>query len=214
MEFQRARTEMQKQLRIDEILNATASLYEKYPYEKITFSLIAKEYNLTRSNIYKYFQKKEDIFLELLSQDIIDWGDTLEKELQPLIAETDNEKKLDSFAKICSKVILNYERMLKLFSIQFTLLVENATFENILKYKSTLIETSHKLVENIHVIFPQYTLDECENFYYMQYAFICGLYPLTHLSAKHQKALETVGDKYLLNDFSSCLEQAIKQFLK
>ena len=43
-------------------------------FEEITFVLIAKEAQFTRSNLYKYFNSKEEIFLEFIKQGNL--GDT------------------------------------------------------------------------------------------------------------------------------------------
>ena len=73
MKWQRARSEEQKEHRISEIVDATARLYEKHSFEEISFTLIAKEAGFTRSNLYKYFSSKEEIFLTFLIQDTRIW---------------------------------------------------------------------------------------------------------------------------------------------
>ena len=73
MEWQRARSEEQKQQRVSEIIDATARLYKKHSFEEITFASIAKELKFARSNLYKYFNSKEEIFFEFLKHDIIIW---------------------------------------------------------------------------------------------------------------------------------------------
>ena len=70
MKFSRAHGEEQKQKRIQQIITATASLYDEIGYDKITFSKIALRLNFSRINLYNYFSCKEDIFLLLLMQEI------------------------------------------------------------------------------------------------------------------------------------------------
>ena len=62
MTWVRARNEEQIEQRISEIVDATARLYESHRFEEITFAMIAKEADFTRSNLYRYFATKEDIF--------------------------------------------------------------------------------------------------------------------------------------------------------
>jgi AcrR family transcriptional regulator len=59
MTWQRSRSREQKEQRIAEIVDATARLYQKHSFEDITFALIAKEADFTRSNLYKCFNTKE-----------------------------------------------------------------------------------------------------------------------------------------------------------
>ena len=61
MTWERARSEEQIEYRVNEILKATAKLYEEHRFEEITFVMIAKEAGFTRSNLYRYFKTKEDI---------------------------------------------------------------------------------------------------------------------------------------------------------
>jgi len=49
-------------------------------FEEITFVLIAKEAQFTRSNLYKYFNSKEEIFLEFIKQG--NSGDTEIREIR------------------------------------------------------------------------------------------------------------------------------------
>ena len=79
MKWQRARSEEQKKQRISEIVSATAWLYKKHSFEQISFALIAKEAGFTRSNLYKYFSSKEEIFLVFLIQDTRLWREDLLK---------------------------------------------------------------------------------------------------------------------------------------
>jgi len=61
VDWVRARSDEQIEQRINEIVDATARLYEENRFEDITFAMIAKEANFTRSNLYRYFQTKEEI---------------------------------------------------------------------------------------------------------------------------------------------------------
>ena len=70
MEFRRARNAEQKDIRRQQIINMTARLLEEIGYEKITFTEIGKCLSFTRINLYHYIANKNDIFLELLLQDI------------------------------------------------------------------------------------------------------------------------------------------------
>ena len=69
MGFIRARSEEQKQVRIQQIIDAAASLYEEVGYDKVTFSQIGRKVSFSRLNLYTYYHCKEDIFLTLLLQD-------------------------------------------------------------------------------------------------------------------------------------------------
>ena len=54
MEFRRASGEEQKQIRQQQIIDATAVLYDDIGYDKVTFSKIANHVNFTRNLLYHY----------------------------------------------------------------------------------------------------------------------------------------------------------------
>lgn len=64
-EFKRARSEEQKEQRMQEIKNAVDELFADTPYHNITLTTIANKLNLTRANLYQYVSTKEEIFLEI-----------------------------------------------------------------------------------------------------------------------------------------------------
>ena len=112
MTWKRARSEEQKERRVAAIVTATARLYEKRAFEDISFALIAREAKFTRSNLYKYFRTKEEIFLELLGRDLVQYSRDLVKALG------ENEAcNIAEFACIWTNTLIKHDRMLRLFAI-------------------------------------------------------------------------------------------------
>ena len=60
----RARSKEQIEQRIEAILDAAGTVFQNVPYEKVTMLMIAKEAGSSRSNLYRYFKTREEIFLE------------------------------------------------------------------------------------------------------------------------------------------------------
>jgi len=71
--WQRARTREQITERAGSILAAAARLFETRKYEEVTLQNIAIEAGFTRSNVYRYFQTRQTIFLELYKYDLSVW---------------------------------------------------------------------------------------------------------------------------------------------
>ena len=130
MGWERARTDEQKEQRIAEIIDATARLYETQPFEAITFVSIAKTANFTRSNLYKYFNSKEEIFFEFLKQDVIRWR----KDLVKTISKK-NRYSVDEFVAVWLKVQGRHGRMQDLISILYDFLEKNASIERMVDFK-------------------------------------------------------------------------------
>ena len=79
MEFKRARTEEQVMDRRKEILRACSEMYGREGFDGVTVKTIAERTSFSRPSIYNYYQTKEEILLDLLKQEYLEWsGDFLE----------------------------------------------------------------------------------------------------------------------------------------
>ena len=185
MGWQRARTEEQKQQRISKIIDAAARLYQKYSFEEITLVSIAQEAEFTRSNLYKYFNAKEEIFFELLKHDIILWRQDLAAILQKKKAYSIGE-----FASVWLKVQGRHGRMLKLISILYAYLEKNSSFESLVEFKKMAKEEFKILSRLLRKLFPSLSVENALKFLNMQLAAAIGLYTMTNLSPVQQKVLE------------------------
>ena len=187
MNWVRARSDEQIEQRISEIVDATARLYEENRFEDITFAMIAKEADFTRSNLYRYFQTKEEIFLELMKHDIADWcKDVLEN-------FTGKYASLHDTAEVWVDLALKRERMVKLFTILFTLLEENSSLEVLTEFKRKLTEEINTVAQFLSTALPFPSIEAAAEFVFTQSSLIIGSYPMLDLTSKQIKAMQTIG---------------------
>lgn len=64
-EFMRARSDAQKEQRMDAIKRAADELFRERPYHEITLKAISERLGWSHAALYKYVTTKEDIFLEV-----------------------------------------------------------------------------------------------------------------------------------------------------
>lgn len=64
-DYIRARSDDQKEERLNQIKTATAELFESCPFNEITLSTISEKLGWSRANLYKYVTTKEEIILEI-----------------------------------------------------------------------------------------------------------------------------------------------------
>ncbi|MDD3219031.1 MAG: TetR family transcriptional regulator [Lachnospiraceae bacterium] len=76
-DFIRARSDEQKEQRMQMIKDVVDMLFSEKPYHEITLTTIAEKLDCTRANLYKYVSTKEEIFLELSSDKRDDYYDAL-----------------------------------------------------------------------------------------------------------------------------------------
>jgi len=208
MDWVRARSDEQIEQRISEIVNATARLYEANRFEDITFAMIAKEADFTRSNLYRYFQTKEDIFLELMKHDIAFWRkDILEN-------FTDQTPSLHEVAEISVDLILKHRRMVKLFTILFTLLEPNASLEALTAFKRKINQEIDMVAQSLSTMLPFLSVESAAEFIFAQSSLAIGGYPMMDLTPKQIEAMEAIGMETSPQYYRERLVHAIELLLK
>ena len=209
MTWVRARSNEQIEQRISEILEATARLYEENRFEEITFVMIAKEAGFTRSNLYRYFETKEDIFLELLKYDMIAWRNDVSANF-PTQGES-----IHAFAEKWVSIFLEHKRMLKLQTILYTLIEKNATLEALVDFKKSLMEEVGFYVEAVTKALPFPSPEATVEFLYASLALMNGTYPLMDLTDKQKEAMQIAGmDVSPLEETKSMLIRSTESLLR
>jgi TetR/AcrR family transcriptional regulator len=187
MDWVRARSDQQIEQRIREIVDATARLYESNRFEEITFAMIAKEADFTRSNLYRYFETKEEIFLELLKNDLADWRkDVLE-------TFSGGFTTLQEVSEAWVELFLKHKRLLKLFTILYTLLEQNSSLEALTAFKQKTTEEIGLVAVFLAEILPFSSVDLAMEFLYAQSALAIGMYPMLDLTPRQIGAMQAAG---------------------
>jgi len=204
MNWQRARTDEQKEQRIVAILEATARLYESSTFEKITLAAIAREASFTRSNLYKYFRSKEEIFFEFLKHDVRLWRRDLVDQYAGISACT-----VESFADIWVKVLVRHERLLRLVSVLYAHLEKKASRESLIGFKHMANHEFGELSTVLCRFFPDLTSEQALTFLQQQQAASIGLYTMTDLSATQRQVLEMPEFQHFQLDFAESFRSAV-----
>jgi AcrR family transcriptional regulator len=89
-EFQRARRPEQKQERREDILAAARELAGGRPVREISLGDIARRAGFAKSNVLRYFESREDVFLRLLLREWESWRADLTERLRTGEATADS----------------------------------------------------------------------------------------------------------------------------
>jgi len=205
MEFKRARTNQQIEERRKEILIACAELFDNGDIDDVHFKAIGEKTSFARSTIYKYYTTKEEILLDLLLIDVMDWACDV-REFTEKYEELTKEEYCHEFTQSYVK----NERLLRLMSILYSLLEKNCSLEKLTEFKKNLMGFTTPLYESIQKFFPTSNDEAIQTFMFTSSNYILGLYPSTHISDKQKKAMEQSGYEYPIMDFE---EMCYKGFL-
>ena len=208
MTWQRARSDEQIEQRIGEILDASAKLYQAHRFEEITFAMIAKESNFTRSNLYRYFKTKEDIFLKLLAHDISMWREDIQDNLP------EPESSPHDFAKRWVALLSKRRRMLQLFAILYTILEKNASLEALIEFKKSIQAELNIAIAMMVSFLPALTPEKASEFLQASLSLSIGIHPLMDLTEKQKEAMTKVGMPYSAAQYQAVWEHSIESLLR
>ncbi|MCG8335831.1 MAG: TetR/AcrR family transcriptional regulator [Proteobacteria bacterium] len=178
MTWQRARNKDQIEQRKQSLMEAASRLMDEVGFEKVSLRSISKEVGITTAGTYRYFESKEAIYLELLTEDLTEWVNSLEKQLAGYADSGD----VESVAAILAKSVKERPRMAVLLSILTSILEKNLTLETLAGYKRQFMELWLRLGNSIHVIFPPLTMEHVRSFLYQVIITMNGLWPIAHPS--------------------------------
>lgn len=187
MDWIRARSDEQIEQRIKEIMDATARLYEENRFEDITFAMIAKEADFTRSNLYRYFKTKEDIFLKLLEQDISFWREDVVNTI------SGNFSSFHDMAESWIKLTLKHKRLIKLFTVLFTIIEVNSSIDALISFKQKSYGEIGTVAQFLYTNFPFQSTESAAEFVTIQYSLIIGFYPMLDFTPKQTEAMKKIG---------------------
>lgn len=210
-DFKRARTEEQKALRINQFLDAAAGLYEQNGYEAVSLTLIAKELDFHRNNVYNYFNCKEDLFLFLLLRDIDEFIKDNCRSIDKL--ETDYSR----FAREVTQVIMRHPRVPELFSLANSTMLAAASDNIIKKYRLAMIDKFRILEQHLKdTVFPQLSLQDIHTLVDYVTVQAIALYPASmEYKERHHQKVFLENDLQVINfkeQFPFFLETVLRGF--
>lgn len=177
--------------RREEIIEGCARLYETVSFKEITMKEISTAISLTRASIYNYFQTKEEIFLALLQREYERWTARLEK------AREEHEKmSREEFARELAHSLEERQQLLKLLSMNLYDLEENCRFEGLVEFKVVYGRALAEVGNCLEKFFPEMTEEERQDFLYLFFPFLFGVYPYTVVTDKQRRAMDEAGLLY------------------
>jgi len=166
MNWQRATTTAKKDERKEAIYSAALMLFKEKGYEKVSFNGIAAQANFTKSNMYRYFSSKEEIFLSIFSDLFESWFNDVHRELSNLEQSAD----LEIFTKVWVETYSAYPEFLDLIPILFTSLENNSSYEQLVIFKGKSKHLLYQLALDINQLYPELNIDKCFTFLTLSFA--------------------------------------------
>ncbi|MBQ2679639.1 MAG: TetR family transcriptional regulator [Firmicutes bacterium] len=178
--------------RREEIISSCEKLYQTMSFKEITLKEIGKETSFSRPAIYNYFQTKEEIFLALFELEYDRWNEELER-----IIEENEELTRDQVAENIARSLEKRVQLLKLLSMNNYDMEANSRPELLTSFKTAY----GKSIRNVRKILDKFCPDmsdaEKQNFIYVFFPFMFGIYPYTAVTEKQRQAMKEAKVDYV-----------------
>ncbi|HPG41598.1 MAG TPA: TetR family transcriptional regulator [bacterium] len=205
--WQRARNDEQIGQRVNAILDAAGRVFHNVPYEHVTMLMIAREAKFTRSNLYRYFKTREEIFLALFMADIDTWA-------QHVTVAFTRPETPESFAAKWTAILCRQKRLLELAPLLALSLEKNLSPEIYRRTKLALHERIGAVIPVLQQALPALDAFQCHDFILFHQALLAGAWPMTQYNAMQLQTLEQYGMQDFKIDFASFYKKGIFMYLR
>ena len=197
--WQRARRPEEKEERRTSILQAAAKLLDNEGMEGTGLNAIAREAGISKPNLYRYFESREAILLELLLEEHRSWAKSFRQKLARVNGTGDPQKIADAFAGS----IAGRKRYCVLIGALATVLERNVGAETVREFKRELQGENLHLTSTLQEKLPTLKEEEAYRVLAMMLMAASGMWPHSHPSPVVQEVLkepEFAGMKFNFKD--------------
>ena len=208
--FQRAREPGQKEQRRQELVDAAARLLVEGGLEAVSLSAIARAAGQAKSNVYRYFESREEILLEILLVDERAWVGELEHGLAPLAGADD----VDAVAAVVARTLAARPITCELIAAVAGVLEHNLSVEAVLRFKARVLELSIRIRNALHAALPALPHDQTEALLRYMHALVAGLWPMAHPAPALAEALDRPELRAICSAFEPDLRGGLAALLR
>ena len=176
----------------EEIINACEQLYQTMSFREITLKEISKITSFSRPTIYNYFETKEEIFLGLFQREYDRWN-------EDLTAILDGNERLTKkeLADRIAGSLAGRQQLLKLLSMNNYDMEANSRQELLNTFKQSYGGSMHRMCMLLGKFCPDMSVTDIQNFIYIFFPFMFGIYPYTAVTEKQKTAMKEAGINYV-----------------
>lgn len=183
--WQRARRPEEKEQRREEILRAAAELLDETGLEGAGLNAIARRAGISKANIYRYFESREAVLIQMLLTEVEEWMGALGSRLQPLAGSND----VDAIAAGFAATIAQRPRLCVLLGSLASVLEHNVSVEFVADFKRRLFALLTPMLGELEAAVPEFNADDAYRFASSFTLAACGAWPHCHPSPVVEEVL-------------------------
>jgi AcrR family transcriptional regulator len=159
--FQRARSDEQRAIRRQTILDTAAAMLEETPVSELSLNELSRRVGLAKSNVLRYFDSREAVLLELLDALTGDWLDHVASELPAAVSTRAGfERRAEQVAGALARSLAERPVLCDLVSAQAGVLEHNVPADAIVSFKRRGFVHASRLLELVRRALPELSQDQ------------------------------------------------------
>jgi AcrR family transcriptional regulator len=136
MTFQRARSEEQRAVRRQAILETTSAMLDEMPVADVTLNELSRRVGLAKTAVLRYFESREAVLLDLLDDRTTTWLAELDQELAHGVdPDRSAPERAEQVADVLSRSLAAQTVLCDLFGAQGGVLEHNVSVEAARRHK-------------------------------------------------------------------------------
>ena len=175
--FQRARKPEEQQLRREAILAAAAELFDAEGPQGAGLNAIAARAGFTKSNVYRYFESREEVLLSLFLVELETFVTAFES-----AAKSCPIGDIDALADLTARGFIERPRFSTMVSIIASVFEQNVSVPKIMELKRTMTRLFSRVAIAVHDRLPGTTLDDCGWAAGLVATLVAGMWPTVNSS--------------------------------
>lgn len=208
----RARSPEQKQERSAHLLDtARALLQGEHDVRDLGLNELARRAEMTKSNVYRYFESREAVLLALLLQEFELWRAEL---VARMAGRARRRPTVNDIATAFCETISQRTLLCRLCSALPSIIEHNAAPQRILEFKRRSLAVMAELSQAFHRAVPEIPEAQFVEFVRLAIALLIGLWPLSHPSAAAGQVLRHAELAPLRYDFERDLARGLLLVLR
>ncbi len=164
-------------------------MFKNTSYSEVTMAAVALKAKLAKGTLFLYFTTKEDMFLALMEEQLIEWFDAVDRELDSLKAKSS----ISTVASLVADSLQERIEFTRLLAIHSTILEQNVSYESIFKHKQIILQKLAGTGARLERSLPFLKTGEGAHVILQCQALVVGLWHLTDPSPIARKVIEKEG---------------------
>jgi AcrR family transcriptional regulator len=209
-DFQRARQPAQIEQRKEAILHSALVLFQKNGLENVSLNDIARDVDLAKSNIYRYFESREHIYLVVLQR----LAERFEQRLYAALGAIKSKGSVKKVTDVIIEAYIDSPEYGELITVVNSVLEKRLTPALVINFRSVFLERRKRLAAAIAAALPGVTVDKMLPFTLHIFLHVPGLWTFCYPRHESDELLNESKHRHLKLDFRREMSLFLHAILK